>query len=115
MEGLSNSNGCKCYVDREDMRAAMQVDFPKQCLQDCKRQFLQSVRAKWTEEAGWPEGCQDLTSKSAAASAAMRFWSLYWCDMEFCGVAINQTGGLEQDRELFSSSERGPGREASRG
>ena len=92
------SSDCECFVNGDEVQQAAQQGFPKSCLQNCRKQFLQSVSPGWTDDAGWAEGCQNLTSQTPTS----RFWSLYWCDSTFCGVAINQTGGLEQDRECHS-------------
>ncbi|KAK0639055.1 hypothetical protein B0T16DRAFT_462764 [Cercophora newfieldiana] len=90
-------NSCDCYVDAA--RIETQVDFPRTCLDNCRMQFLNqtvSTVAGWTNET-WPTGCEQLTSKEPSDDRARSFWSLYWCDTRFCGVAISQTGGLEQD------------------
>jgi len=94
-KGLFTNNGCDCYVDGDEVRAAVEQDFPKQCLQNCRAQFLRSTLPEWTDEGDWETGCKLLTGDKEKES----FWSLYWCDMQFCGVAISQTGGFQQDRE----------------
>ncbi|KAK1754733.1 hypothetical protein QBC47DRAFT_225233 [Echria macrotheca] len=93
MERFVLSSDCECYVQADEVRAAAQQGNPKPCLEVCRNQFLQAVSPNWTEDSGWTTGCQNLTS----AAPTTQFWSLYWCDSTFCGVAINQTGGLEQD------------------
>jgi len=90
-----NTPECECYVAVDELRTAAQQDFPRSCLQNCRAQFLRRVLPGWKEDSGWSAGCQTLTSPVPNSA----LWPLYWCDSEFCGVAINQTGGLEQDRE----------------
>lgn len=58
---------------------------------------MKGASKDWTDSAGWLEGCGLMTGESRATLPATSFWSLYWCDMTFCGVAISQDGGLEQD------------------
>ena len=99
MEGFTHAAKCGCYVDAEEVREGAQQDFPKACLESCRSQFLQAVSPDWKGDSGWLDGCRNLTSRSATS----RFWSLYWCDSTFCGVAIDQAGGLEQDREYQGS------------
>lgn len=63
-----------------------------ECLQNCHSQFLGSVAPEWNTSLA--PACEALTSASASA-----LWPLYWCDSTFCGVGIDETGGLQQDRE----------------
>jgi hypothetical protein len=111
MADFVSPSSCDCYVDGEEMAAALQIEFPKNCLQHCRSQFMKSVRGNWTgtgqgeDMTGWADGCWALTSGNPdylqeTKLLAEKFWSMYWCDMRFCGVAIHQDGGLEQDREL---------------
>ncbi|KAK0704880.1 hypothetical protein B0H67DRAFT_363110 [Lasiosphaeris hirsuta] len=93
MEAFAYSSNCDCFVDVDDIDSVAQHDDPIPCLASCKRQFLEEISPGWKEDSSWPQGCQNLTS----AKPTNRFWSLYWCDSTFCGVAINQTGGLGQD------------------
>ncbi|KAK3344254.1 hypothetical protein B0T25DRAFT_322026 [Lasiosphaeria hispida] len=93
MEALAYNSNCECFVNVGDIDSVAKQQDPIPCLASCKRQFLQEISPGWKEDSSWPQGCQNLTS----ATATNRFWSLYWCDSTFCGVAINQTGGLGQD------------------
>ncbi len=103
MEGLLRGNSCDCFIDAEEVQAASQQDYPKSCLDNCRSQFLRRISPDWTDDntTSWPPGCRNLTTDKAMRSS--QFWELYWCDELFCGVAINRTGGLEQDRESPSS------------
>ncbi|KAK4452486.1 hypothetical protein QBC34DRAFT_37048 [Podospora aff. communis PSN243] len=105
---VSSPSSCDCYVDGEEMAAAVQIEFPRNCLEQCRSQFMESVVGNWTgtgrdkDMTGWQGGCSALTSENPddvqeTNVKAEWFWRLYWCDMRFCGVAIHQDGGLEQD------------------
>lgn len=84
---------CGCNVDGAAPGKRMAARETKQCLQACKQVFLESISADWTESSGWDKGCQALTGHSPDS----RLWDLYRCDSKFCGVAIIQIGGLQQD------------------
>ena len=96
MGSPSGDEECGCYVDTIEIR---RLESPtaeaKQCLESCRNQFLETVSNDHKTPEGWKDVCKDLTSTTPSS----RFWSLYWCDTTFCGVWINQTGGLQQDRE----------------
>jgi hypothetical protein len=68
---------------------------PKACLQDCKKQHLDSYLTSWEIDM------MPLCNAAAAGEEAARdmFWPLYWCDAAFCGVYIDATGDIGQDRE----------------
>ncbi|KAL2155429.1 hypothetical protein VTH82DRAFT_171 [Thermothelomyces myriococcoides] len=68
-------------------------DNAQECLAICRAQFQQEMLKEWEGSNGWAEGCGILNR----GTAAQEFWSLYWCDSTFCGVAINPDGGLGQD------------------
>ncbi len=88
-------SACECYVNAAEIQQGRWQEDPSVCLRNCKAQFLRSVVKGWGEDVGWPDGCGKLNK----GVAVHEFWSLYWCDSTFCGVGINQTGGLGQDRE----------------
>ncbi|CCC10871.1 unnamed protein product [Sordaria macrospora k-hell] len=97
-KGMGSSSGgdeeCGCYMEAiEIRRGESPTAEAKQCLQSCRDQFLETVSIEHETSEGWKYICKDLTSKTPSS----RFWSLYWCDTTFCGVWINQTGGLQQD------------------
>jgi hypothetical protein len=56
---------------------------------------MRGVLGGWQEGPGWVDGCRSLNT----AMPIHDFWSLYWCDSTFCGVGIDQAGGVGQDRE----------------
>jgi hypothetical protein len=85
----------ECYINAADIRGDRGQADAIQCLRRCKAQFLGSALKEWDETSGWDEGCRELNGSVPVRD----FWSLYWCDSTFCGVSINQTGGLGQDRE----------------
>lgn len=87
--------GCGCHYDTTEIKQGRWNEEPYLCIQRCKAQFLRSVLAEWTENSGWVDGCRTLNG----TAPVREFWSVYWCDSTFCGVGINQTGGLGQDRE----------------
>ncbi|KAK3947194.1 hypothetical protein QBC32DRAFT_95865 [Pseudoneurospora amorphoporcata] len=93
MEGSRVDEECGCYVEAIEIRAESPRAEAKQCLQSCMDQFLETVSVDHETPEGWKYLCKDLTSTTPSS----RFWSLYWCDTTFCGVWINQTGGLQQD------------------
>ncbi|AEO61506.1 hypothetical protein MYCTH_2113417 [Thermothelomyces thermophilus ATCC 42464] len=84
--------GCPCYVNAAEIQQAKQSD-AHECLANCRAQFLRGVLNGWEGSNGWAEGCGSLNR----GVAAQEFWSLYWCDSTFCGVAIDLDGGLGQD------------------
>ncbi|SPQ20387.1 fd66ef94-53d1-4f89-af9b-9ddec5a867fd [Thermothielavioides terrestris] len=89
----SAGNACQCYFNPAEIKQQQWQLDPSQCLHSCKGQFLQSVLKGWGDHSGWVEGCKYLNT----SLPVRKFWSLYWCDSTFCGVGINQTGGLGQD------------------
>lgn len=91
----TTDNSCQCYINAVEIEQGQWKEDPSQCLQSCRTQFLQTVQKEWKDNSGWFEGCKTLNS----GVPIREFWSLYWCDSTFCGVAINQTDGLGQDRE----------------
>ncbi|KAK4034707.1 hypothetical protein C8A01DRAFT_48956 [Parachaetomium inaequale] len=86
-------NACECYVKTAEIKQGRLQEDPGECLRNCKAQFLRSVLNGWQENEGWVEGCGSLNR----GVAVQEFWSLYWCDSTFCGVGIDQGGGLGQD------------------
>ena len=70
-----------------------------QCLETCRREFLFSIGQTWPPQ--WPQLCESLTTTATTDTTALRnsLWPLYWCDSWFCGVWVNQSGPLGQDRE----------------
>lgn len=86
---------CECYINTADIRQDEWQKNPRECLRSCKAQFLRSVSETWEEENGWIDGCRTLNN----GLPRQEFWALYWCDSRFCGVGIDPTGGLGQDRE----------------
>ena len=95
MEGSRVDEECGCHVEAIEIRGESPTAETKQCLESCREQFLETVSIDHETPEGWKYVCQDLTSTTPSS----RFWPLYWCDTTFCGVWINQTGGLQQDRE----------------
>lgn len=92
---ITDETECQCYINAADIRQGQEQVDPIVCTQRCKLQFLGIVSTGWVESSGWEEGCRALNE----SEPIREFWSLYWCDETFCGVRINQTGGLGQDRE----------------
>ncbi|KAL2175376.1 uncharacterized protein P884DRAFT_293784 [Thermothelomyces heterothallicus CBS 202.75] len=84
--------GCPCYVNAAEIQQAKQSDV-QECLANCRAQFQRGVLNGWEGSNGWAEGCGGLNR----GVAAQEFWSLYWCDSTFCGVAVDLDGGLGQD------------------
>lgn len=97
MEGtVALGNACGCYVDGKQARLARESSpDPKPCLDFCRLQFMSSVVPGWSDDSRYHDGCHNLTGNLQST----RLWPLYWCDSIFCGVAIQQLGGLQQDRE----------------
>ncbi|KAK3486377.1 hypothetical protein B0T13DRAFT_408095 [Neurospora crassa] len=93
MGGSSGAEECGCYMEAIEMRGDSPTAEAKQCLQSCRDQFLRTVSIDHETPEGWKYICNDLTTTTPSS----RFWALYWCDTTFCGVWINQTGGLQQD------------------
>ncbi|KAK3320620.1 hypothetical protein B0T19DRAFT_244239 [Cercophora scortea] len=93
MERFVSSTDCQCYVDTAEIQKGGCRDDPKICLHNCKSEFLRTVSPDWDDATSWPSLCQKITSNVPTS----RFWPLYWCDSTFCGVWINQTGGVWQD------------------
>ncbi|KAK1836082.1 hypothetical protein QBC39DRAFT_410506 [Podospora conica] len=95
MEGtVALGSACACYVDGKQARLVKESSAdPKPCLDFCRLQFMKSVVPGWTDESRYHDGCQNLTGNHESS----RLWPLYWCDSIFCGVAIEQLGGLQQD------------------
>lgn len=89
------SHACECYINTAEIMKGRWQEDPGECLRNCKAQFLRTVAKGWQGNNGWVEGCGVLNRNVPLQD----FWSLYWCDSVFCGVGINQTGGLGQDRE----------------
>ncbi|KAK3297811.1 uncharacterized protein B0H64DRAFT_393130 [Chaetomium fimeti] len=89
------SSACECYVNTAEIMQGRWQEDPSECLRNCKVQFLRTMANGWQENEGWVEGCGSLEQ----GVPVQAFWSLYWCDSTFCGVGINQEGGLGQDRE----------------
>ena len=89
------SSTCECYINTAEIKKGSWQEDPGECLHNCKAQFLRKVMKGWQDNKGWVEGCKSLDRRVPV----QEFWSLYWCDSVFCGVGINQTGGLGQDRE----------------
>ncbi len=63
------------------------------CIQTCKDTFLKSISPNYSENFG--DVCALLSSKGPNE----KLWSLYWCDSTFCGVWVNQSAGVGQDRK----------------
>ncbi|KAK4189841.1 hypothetical protein QBC35DRAFT_122169 [Podospora australis] len=96
--GASGEDCHRCYYNATILENAGGPGRPDPCLQSCLDQFRRSIIPSWEDtSAGWAEGCRSLTNSSDLSVVEKRFWSLYWCDMKFCGVAIDQNGGKEQD------------------
>lgn len=66
---------------------------PPRCLQDCREQFLDKVSAGYVDD--FSKACIALTRNGPNEF----LWPLYWCDSTFCGVSIDESGPLGQDRE----------------
>ncbi|KAK0634576.1 hypothetical protein B0T17DRAFT_9914 [Bombardia bombarda] len=93
MEEVVANDDCACYVDTAGLVKDESRREPISCLQNCKDQFLRTLSPDWSEPSGWVNVCGNLTSNEPTR----RLWPLYWCDSSFCGVWINQTGGVWQD------------------
>ncbi|KAH6851082.1 hypothetical protein B0I37DRAFT_404768 [Chaetomium sp. MPI-CAGE-AT-0009] len=87
------SSACQCYINTVEIKQGRWQEDPSECLRNCKAQFLGTVVKGWQENDGWVEGCGSLNRNVPVKE----FWSLYWCDLTFCGVGINRAGGLGQD------------------
>ncbi|KAK0662531.1 hypothetical protein QBC41DRAFT_284972 [Cercophora samala] len=93
-------SGCECHINKADIQKGAWNEDRSECISNCKTQFLQSITPGWSEASGWADVCGNLNSTSHDLEIAeYRFWSLYWCDSTFCGVAIDQSKGLGQDRD----------------
>jgi len=88
-------SACECYVNAAEIKQGRWQEDPKECLRNCKAQFLRNTLDGWTETERWPVGCGSLNR----GAWAREFWALYWCDMTFCGVGIDLKGPEGQDRE----------------
>ncbi|KAK4245338.1 hypothetical protein C7999DRAFT_43147 [Corynascus novoguineensis] len=89
----TDNAACQCYVNTTEIQKGRGPEDPRECLTNCKAQFMKSVLEGWDVSNGWADGCASLNR----GVKVQEFWSLYWCDSTFCGVAINQEGGLGQD------------------
>ncbi|KAL2195958.1 hypothetical protein P885DRAFT_10754, partial [Corynascus similis CBS 632.67] len=89
----TDNAACQCYVNTAEIQKGGRPEDPRECLTNCRAQFMRSVLEGWDVSNGWAEGCASLNR----GVEVQEFWSLYWCDSTFCGVAINQEGGLGQD------------------
>lgn len=85
---------CECYVNTAEIKQGRWQEDPSECLRNCKAQFLRNVLQGWGENERWVDGCGNLNR-----GVVHEFWSLYWCDLTFCGVGIDRAGGPGQDRE----------------
>lgn len=93
--GGKATDSCQCYINTAEIRRDDGLKDPIECLRRCKAQFLGSALESWGDSSGWDDGCRELNGSVPVRD----FWALYWCDSTFCGVGINQAGGLGQDRE----------------
>ncbi|KAK4655866.1 hypothetical protein QC762_306180 [Podospora pseudocomata] len=95
---------CECHINKAEIQKGAWNEDRSECISNCKTQFLQSISPGWSEAAsGWADVCGNLNSTSKGVEVAeYRFWSLYWCDSAFCGVAIDQSKGLGQDPNVDS-------------
>ncbi|KAJ4306785.1 hypothetical protein N0V88_000152 [Collariella sp. IMI 366227] len=88
------SSGCECYFNTAEIKQGAWQEDPSVCLRNCRAQFMRSALKGWDDASGWDAGCKSLNSSVPVHD----FWSLYWCDSTFCGVGIDQNGGLWQDQ-----------------
>ncbi|KAK4667101.1 hypothetical protein QC763_306180 [Podospora pseudopauciseta] len=97
-------SSCECHINKAEIQKGAWNEDRSECISNCKTQFLQSISPGWSEAAsGWADVCGNLNSTSKGVEVAeYRFWSLYWCDSTFCGVAIDQSKGLGQDPNVDS-------------
>ena len=70
------------------------------CTHRCRDGFLESIFPDYKDD--YSSACAALSSQEVGE----RFWDLYWCDSMDCGVWIDQTKGLGQDRKSRSSAHR---------
>ncbi|KAK4204703.1 hypothetical protein QBC40DRAFT_329061 [Triangularia verruculosa] len=96
-------SSCECHINKAEIQKGEWEENKNVCIANCKTQFLQSITPGWSEAQGWADVCGNLnlTSKDVGV-AEYRFWSLYWCDSKFCGVAIEQGSRLGQDPNVDS-------------
>ncbi|KAK3314524.1 hypothetical protein B0H66DRAFT_593246 [Apodospora peruviana] len=89
-----DDDDCMCYVDSSQIHPMPAQGSRDPCVQSCKNHFMSTVvMAAFNDVTGWQAACGKLTSDTPTE----QFWPLYWCDSTFCGVQVNQTGGLGQD------------------
>ncbi|KAK4173551.1 hypothetical protein QBC36DRAFT_380899 [Triangularia setosa] len=96
-------DGCECHFNKAEIEGGAWSEDKSQCISNCRTQFLRSITPGWSETLGWADVCGNLNLTSHDVDVAeYRFWSLYWCDSTFCGVAIDQSKGLGQDPNVDS-------------
>lgn len=75
-------------------------DSAQQCIDECRQGFLQYVLPS---SPSTPSGSTSLTvtcsQLSQNTAAQQSLWQLYWCDSVFCGVWIDDSGTIGQDRK----------------
>ncbi|KAM7201174.1 hypothetical protein V8F20_004920 [Naviculisporaceae sp. PSN 640] len=92
-----NGDSC-CYFDAANISPMPQEGDRKACFMSCMAQFLESVLPGSESN---PEGmasttmCKTLNGTSAGDERT--FWPLYWCDMNYCGLAVDRNGNEGQD------------------
>lgn len=106
-------SSCGCHFDPANIAPMSPEGDRKACFMSCMAQFLESILGG-SESAGGsnPEGkasrlmCEELNSTLAGGGDSGggddddRFWPLYWCDMNYCGLGVDQVDGKKgQDRE----------------
>ncbi|KAH6620835.1 hypothetical protein B0J18DRAFT_466468 [Chaetomium sp. MPI-SDFR-AT-0129] len=89
---------CECHINTTALRSqppSVWRNNPAACLDQCRTQFLGGLLTAWGEESssttsgngnGWEQGCGSLNK----GVDVREFWTLYWCDATFCGVAIEE-------------------------
>ncbi|KAK3986626.1 hypothetical protein QBC44DRAFT_311155 [Cladorrhinum sp. PSN332] len=100
-----DGKGCQCYFNSSEIKKGRWQQDKKVCLQNCRTEFLKWVMPGWDDNSRWIEGCGSLLADNTTTppfKTEDKFWNLYWCDSTFCGVAINPSGGLGQDRPVYS-------------
>ncbi len=65
------------------------------CIQCCKSRFLTELWPSYSNDTLSGDLCDALSGPSVS----QELWHLYWCDSTLCGVWINQTDGIGQDRK----------------
>lgn len=105
MERFDKDGNCSCSFNITNSRggkgstavgggAEKTDESAQQCVDECRQEYLKEIWPDYNNET-FGYVCTALSTKDSET----KLWPLYWCDSTFCGVWLDQSMGLGQDRE----------------